>query len=67
MKRCYIMVVTETDGHLNIHRTNRGFNSFELMGLIENSLLDVRDQIQGKIKPDVITRKFIKDEGEATK
>lgn len=62
MKKVFVMVATCEDEKLSIRRTNKGFNSFELMGLIENSLLDIRDQIQGKVKPDIITRRYIEKE-----
>jgi len=62
MKKVFVMVATCEDKKLSIRRTNKGFNSFELMGLIENSLLDIRDQIQGKVKPDIITRRYIEKE-----
>ena len=48
------------DGTTQLSRTNDGFNSFELMGLLELSKDDIINQIKGNVKPDVVKRKVKK-------
>jgi len=45
------------DGTTELKRTNDGFNSLELMGLLELSKDDIINQIKGNVKPDIIKRK----------
>ena len=48
------------DGTTQLSRKNDGFNSFELMGLLELSKDDIINQIKGNVKPDVVKRKVKK-------
>lgn len=49
------------DGTSHLTRTNKGFNAFELLGLMELTQADVIEQIRGEVKPDTIERKVIVD------
>jgi hypothetical protein len=48
------------DGVTIMSRINDGFSSIELLGIAENLRLDLREQIVGKMKPDIIKRTMIK-------
>ena len=45
-----------------VNRMNRGFNAYELLGLLEETQLDILKQMAGKIRPDVIRRTVIEEE-----
>jgi hypothetical protein len=49
------------DGSVTLTRTNDGFASLELLGMITLISLEVKEQILGKMKPDVINRQVVKD------
>ena len=49
--------ITYDDGKCELKRTNDGFNSFELMGILELSKDDIINQIKGNVKPDIVKRK----------
>lgn len=51
--------ITYSDGTTAISRTNDGFNSFELMGVLELSKDDIINQIKGIVKPEIIKMKVI--------
>lgn len=51
---------TFEDGTKELERTNCGFAPLELMGVCELATWEIREQIMGRIIPDVINRKFIK-------
>lgn len=51
--------ITYSDGTTAISRTNDGFNSFELMGILELSKDDIINQIKGNVKPEIVKRKVI--------
>jgi hypothetical protein len=50
-----------SDGTTTLERTNDGYSSMELLGLLEMSQMDIIEQIKGVIKPDFIERKVIVD------
>jgi len=52
------------DGTSGLSRTNDGFNSFELIGLLEISKDDIIKQIKGEIKPDVVNRTLIVEDNQ---
>lgn len=56
-----INFITYEDGSSEPNRTNDGFNSMELLGLLSMTQIDIIDQIEGKVKPTIITRNLIKD------
>ena len=51
--------ITYSDGTTAISRKNDGFNSFELMGVLELSKDDIINQIKGIVKPEIVKRKVI--------
>ena len=46
-----------------LRRTCRGFTSYELLGIVIMLREEISDQIKGKIKPDVIERRVIQENG----
>jgi hypothetical protein len=54
--------ITYLDGTTELTRTNDGFGALELIGLIEISKDDIINQIRGKVKPDIVNRKFVETE-----
>lgn len=50
-----------SDGTSACKRTNDGFNSLELMGALETAQRDIRQQMLGLMKPDVVKRTVITD------
>jgi 7,8-dihydro-6-hydroxymethylpterin-pyrophosphokinase len=48
------------DGSIHLNRTCEGFTPLELIGMLELTLREVIEQMQGKYRPDVITRKYVK-------
>lgn len=58
--KMYTITVTEDqDGLKNMHRTNNGFDAFELLGLAQFISIEIKDQITGKYKPDTVKREVI--------
>jgi len=47
------------DGNVSMKRTNDGFNSIELLGVLQLTQLEILQQIQGSIKPSKIERNLI--------
>ena len=55
--------IREIDGNkvIQTQRIARGYNAFELMGLLESSKLDIYNQIKGlSEKPNIIEKKYLK-------
>lgn len=50
---------TFEDGTKQLERTNCGFAPLELMGVCEFASIEIREQIMGRIIPDVIKRNVI--------
>jgi hypothetical protein len=57
LRKWIVEHIIYNDGTTELKRTNDGFNSFELMGLLELSKDDIINQIKGNVKPDIIKRK----------
>ena len=49
------------NGQTTLNRTADGFNAFELLGILDLTKTELIQQINGEIKPDIITRKVVKD------
>ena len=49
------------DGSTELSRTNDGFHSFELLGLLEMIQMEILECLKDSIKPDVIKRQIIED------
>jgi hypothetical protein len=61
-RQIYTIQYTEySDGSRTLNRTNDGFNALELMGALETAQRDIRQQMLGLIKPDVVKRTVIVD------
>lgn len=54
-----ITVIEDQDGTKNMHRINDGFEAFELLGLAQFISIEIKDQITGKYKPDIVKREVI--------
>lgn len=61
MIKTYTIKVEMTNDKNILTRTNDGFNSYELLGILENLQLDILSQMAGTIKPDIIKREVISD------
>lgn len=61
MKR-FELTVTIEDGKLNFESKNDGFGSLELLGILSWKHRDIIDQLEGKVKPDAVTRNYIEEE-----
>ncbi len=59
VKKWTVSLTEFTDGTSKMERTNDGFTPLELMGLSDFIKLEVRNQMLGIIKPDIIERKVI--------
>lgn len=49
------------DDTTELSRTCDGFNALELLGVLDLTSRDIREQISGEHRPDVIKRTVIKD------
>lgn len=49
------------NGEKVFSRTNNGFNPFELIGFCEITIRDIRNQMAGVVKADVIKRQIFED------
>jgi hypothetical protein len=59
----FLIRISETkDGKLKISSRNYGFTPLELIGLLHYKMDDIRAQMKGQIKPDIIERKLVKGE-----
>ena len=61
MKRVkvYQIQVEKTSEGSKLSRVNNGFNSLELLGLLNFLREDIFKQLRGEIKPDVVKRTVI--------
>ncbi len=60
MKR-YTLEAKIEDGRLKVNSENDGFNGLEVLGILQMKVVDVLAQLSGKITPDIIERKVIKE------
>ena len=49
------------DGSSKMQRTADGFTAIELIGVLELTMMEIREQMKGTITPDVIKRQVIED------
>ena len=60
--KVYKVTVTHYDnGSVNVKRICDGFNPIELIGILEETQLDILKQRGGEFKPDQVERQFVKD------
>jgi hypothetical protein len=52
-------VERKEDGTTSMRSTNDGFNPLEILGLLAFKIEDVRKQMTGEVKPDIIKRTVI--------
>jgi hypothetical protein len=64
MKR-FVFEVTMDNKHFSCSTENDGLSAIELIGILEWKKNDIFKQMIGEIKPDIVSRKLIKDECEA--
>ncbi len=50
-----------SDGKTSLARRNDGFNALELLGLLDLSAREIKDQMSGLNRPDSIKRQVVKD------
>jgi hypothetical protein len=61
----YILVMKKgADGKIKCKSICRGFNSLEILGLLNWKTNDIQSQINGVIKPDFVSRKVITEKGD---
>lgn len=56
-----IKVYRYTDGSTSMSRQNDGFNPLELLGVLDFTQMEIKDQIKGKITPDYVKREVVTD------
>lgn len=57
--KTYTIEVFSDIGHqYNIKRTNDGFDAYQLLGILQMTIDDIKEQIKGNIKPNIV-RNFI--------
>ena len=61
VEKKYALTATVEDGKLRIASENSGFNSVELLGLLDWKREDVIEQLKGNILPEEVKRNLIKD------
>jgi len=61
MKKFKLEFEVTEDGEIRANGENDGFTAFEILGLLHWKIRDIEKQIFGDIKPDVVTRKVVKD------
>lgn len=62
MEKKYRLAITlGENGKLDVSSSNDGFNAFELLGFLDFKANDIREQIKGNVKPDIIERTVIKN------
>ena len=66
MKKYCLKFEVKKDGKIHISGKCEGFNSFEILGLLTNKILDIQGQISGQIKPNIIFKRKIVKTKEAT-
>ena len=61
-KKIYTVEMLEySDNSATLKRTNDGFNSFELLGLVVDIKEEILEQIRSNITPDIVERRVIVD------
>ncbi len=48
------------DATFTVKRTNDGFSSLELLGILSLTQADIREQMAGVIRPDFVKREVVK-------
>ena len=61
-KKNYKLEFTETEDSLKMNKENKGFNAFEIIGLLNLALNDLYEQIRGEEKEIEVKRTVHIDE-----
>lgn len=56
-----IKVYRYTDGSSSMSRQNDGFNPLELLGVLDFTQMEIKDQIKGKFTADYVKREVVAD------
>ena len=59
VKKYEFKIIHYSNGDINFSRENDGFNPIELLGVLTNLQLDIKQQMAGLIKPTYVSRKVI--------
>lgn len=62
MKKTYKLEFTETEDSLKMNKENKGFNAFEIIGLLNLALNDLYEHIKGEEKDVEVKRTVYIDE-----
>ena len=61
VEKKYTLTAIVEDGKLRVASENSGFNSMELLGLLDWKREDVISQVKGNLVPDEVKRTQLKD------
>jgi hypothetical protein len=61
MKRYSVLLTEDDDGTIKATSENDGFSAYDIIRFLRWKLDDVIDQAHGKIKPDIVERRYIED------
>ena len=61
VEKKYTLTAIVEDGKLRVASENYGFNSMELLGLLDWKREDVISQVKGNLVPDEVKRTLLKD------
>ena len=59
MKRFAFEMTENDNGLLSFKSENDGFNGLELMAALQWKIDDIRQQLRGEVKPDIVERKRV--------
>ena len=61
MKKTYTITLEDDGEKATLNRINDGFSPIELLGLLEHIQLDIKAQMAGEFKPDIVKREVVVD------
>lgn len=59
IKRYSLEVILDEAGDVQMNSENEGFSAFDIIGILEHKKQDILNQLSGRIKPDIVSRKVI--------
>ena len=62
MKKTYTITVEEDGDKCRMHRTCDGFSPIELLGILEYVQMEIKQQMGGELKPDIVKREVVEEE-----
>lgn len=61
-RKTYTITATYyADGTMKLGRLNDGFDALELLGVCHITEVDIKEQVAGNVKADIIERQVMKD------